>query len=221
MIVPPQAVMLTAHVGDSLRCLIAKSRQAGVTRPALHKGPGDGAVGNCFWRSPPTPPMTTTTTIKGACFASKTITTISQRRRLAPRQRSRAAAHDKNSRTFFDFDRFDRFTHCGGPVLVAARCHHTLETHSRTHARTPNPRRKTIKNYSHTAAKETQKITKKRRKIHDHARTHRSSVRETLIVFVRFTLSACVSITCEKVTELGFNFTSLLLLTCCCCVSDC
>lgn len=40
MIVPPQAVMLTAHVGDSLRCLIAKSRQAGVTRPALHKGPG-------------------------------------------------------------------------------------------------------------------------------------------------------------------------------------
>lgn len=32
-----------------------------------------------------------------------------------------------------------------GPVLVAARCHHTLETHSRTHARTPNPRRKTIK----------------------------------------------------------------------------
>lgn len=37
MIVPPQAVMLTAHVGDSLRCLIANSRQAGVTRPALHK----------------------------------------------------------------------------------------------------------------------------------------------------------------------------------------
>lgn len=140
MIVPPQAVMLTAHVGDSLRCLIAKSRQAGVTRPALHKGPGDGAVGNCFWRSPPTPPMTTTT-IKGACFASKTITTISQRRRLVLRQRSRAAAHDKNSRTFSDFDRFDRFTHCGGPVLVAARCHHTLETHSRTHARTPNPRK--------------------------------------------------------------------------------
>lgn len=96
--------------------------------------------------------------------------------------------------------------------MVAARCHHTFETHSRTHARTPNPRRKTIKNYSHTAAKETQKITKKRRKIHDHARTHRSSLRETLIVFVRFTLSACVSITCEKVTELGFNFTSLLLL---------
>lgn len=44
MIVPPQAVMLTAHVGDSLRCLIAKSRQAGVTRPALHKIKGSGSV---------------------------------------------------------------------------------------------------------------------------------------------------------------------------------
>lgn len=220
MIVPPQAVMLTAHVGDSLRCLIAKSRQAGVTRPALHKGPGDGAVGNCFWRSPPTPPTTTTTTIKGACFASKTITTISQRRGLVPRQRSRAAAHDKNSRTLLiSIVLIDLLTVGAG----AGGC--TLSPHSRnalTHARTnPESAKRTIKNYSHTAAKETQKITKKRRKIHDHARTHLSSVRETLIVFVRFTLSACVSITCEKVTELGFNFTSLLLLTCCCCVSDC
>lgn len=139
MIVPPQAVMLTAHVGDSLRCLIAKSRQAGVTRPALHKGPGDGAFGNCFWRSPPTPPTTTTTTIKGACFASKTITTISQRRRLAPRQRSRAAAHDNdNSRTFFSISivLIDLLT-------VGGRCWwlHVVTAHSkRTHARTHEPR---------------------------------------------------------------------------------
>lgn len=202
MIVPPQAVMLTAHVGDSLRCLIAKSRQAGVTRPALHKGPGDSAVGNCFWRSPPTPPTTTTTTIKGACFASKTITTISQqRRRLVPRQRSRAAAHDNDkSRTFFPISivLIDLLT---GVVVMAARCcHHTKK---RTHE--PRIREKNDKkNYSHTAAN-AKKNTKKRRKIHDHARTHRSFARKTLIVFVRFSLSACVSITCEKVTELQFH----------------
>lgn len=63
----------------------------------------------------------------------------------------------------------------------------TTLTHARTHARTiPETQNSQRKNFTHTREKHKEKLTKKRRKIHD--RVHAPL---QLIVFVRFSLCCC------------------------------
>lgn len=171
MIVPPQAVMLTAHVGDSLRCLIAKSRQAGVTRPALHKGrpDGDGAVlGYCFWRDAVAANATSdqrayrraTKTIKISHNTSTTTITAKIQRALhCSRYLTQNEKNKPHSRTFSD------------------RLSDRLHSHCEWVAVRTNPARAIKIKFTHTLPRTNKKKIhreskrRNRRKIHDRARS--------------------------------------------------
>lgn len=198
MIVPPQAVMLTAHVGDSLRCLIAKSRQAGVTRPALHKGrpDGDGAVlGYCFWRDAVAANATSdqrayrraTKTIKISHNTSTTTITAKIQRALhCSRYFTQNEKNKPHSRTFSD------------------RLSDRLHSHCEWVAVRTNPARAIKIKFTHTHCREQTKKNTPRIETKKPPKNSRSSALEHALFFLVTTDRFCSFSHCLacRVTEL-------------------
>lgn len=193
MIVPPQAVMLTAHVGDSLRCLIAKSRQAGVTRPALHKGSRRRwcSAGYCLLVRRRHAASTNDDTIKGERALFALLCCASCRRTIEPISLVNDdyfdLARERRERTlFFSIVPIDLLS-------LALVVLDVVTTHPYTHEpRNAKFAKKNKKLHSHANAKQRKTHEETPKNSRSRKRTRTLS---TLIVFVRF-CSFCLVCCC-------------------------